>query len=291
MLRAAIAVAVAAALCSIGATGTQAAQRADSSVFDGLGTWVDIYDGSVYATPERSAQRIAAHHVKTVWIETANYGASADVVDPVRLGLVVDALHIRGVQVVAWYLPGHVNQALDQRRSLAMLTFRTPSGGSFDGVALDIESTKLRNVALRSRRAVALAAWLRGQAGDTPLAIVPFNPRGLERRPTTWPGFPWAQLAQSADAFAPMVYTGGALTGFDATYGYVTRALRLLRTDTGEPDVPIHVVGGVANRMGPDELAGFVAAVADDGGTVGVSLYDWLTTTPRAWTALAQLSR
>jgi hypothetical protein len=291
MLRAAIAVAVAAALCSIGATGTQAAQRADSSVFDGLGTWVDIYDGSVYATPERSAQRIAAHHVKTVWIETANYGASADVVDPVRLGLVVDALHVRGVQVVAWYLPGHVNQALDQRRSLAMLTFRTPSGGSFDGVALDIESTKLRNVALRSRRAVALAAWLRGQAGDTPLAIVPFNPRGLERRPTTWPGFPWAQLAQSADAFAPMVYTGGALTGFDATYGYVTRALRLLRTDTGEPDVPIHVVGGVANRMGPDELAGFVAAVADDGGTVGVSLYDWLTTTPRAWTALAQLSR
>ncbi len=291
MLRAAIAVALAAALCSIGAAGTHAAQRADSSVFDGLGTWVDIYDGPVYASPERSAQRIAARHVRTVWIETANYGASADVVDPVRLGLVVDALHVRGVRVVAWYLPGHVNQALDQRRSLAMLTFRTPSGGSFDGVALDIESTKLRNVALRSRRAVALTRWLRQQAGDTPLAIVPFNPRGLERRPTTWPGFPWAQLAESADAFAPMVYTGGALTGFDATYGYVTRALRLLRVETGEPDVPIHVVGGVANRMGPDELAGFVAAVSDDGGTVGVSLYDWLTTTPRAWAALAQLSR
>ena len=291
MLRAAIAVALAATLGSIGATGTHAAERADSSVFDGLGTWVDIYDGSVYATPERSAERIAAHHVKTVWIETANYQASADVVDPVRLGLVVDALHVRGVRVVAWYLPGHVNQALDQRRSLAMLTFRTPSGGSFDGVALDIESTKLHNVALRSRRAVALTRWLRQQAGDVPLAIVPFNPRGLERRPTTWPGFPWAQLAESADAFAPMVYTGGALTGFDATYGYVTRALRLLRTETGSPDVPIHVVGGVANRMGPDELAGFVAAVADDGGTVGVSLYDWLTTTPRAWAALAQLSR
>jgi hypothetical protein len=291
VLRAAIAVALAATLGSIGATRTHAAERADSSVFDGLGTWVDIYDGSVYATPERSAERIAAHHVKTVWIETANYQASADVVDPVRRGLVVDALHVRGVRVVAWYLPGHVNQALDQRRSLAMLTFRTPSGGSFDGVALDIESTKLRNVALRSRRGVTLASWLRQQAGDVPLAIVPFNPRGLERRPTTWPGFPWAQLAESADAFAPMVYTGGALTGFDATYGYVTRALRLLRTETGNPDVPIHVVGGVANRMGPDELAGFVAAVADDGGTVGVSLYDWLTTTPRAWAALAQLSR
>ena len=228
--------------------------------------------------------------MKTVWIETANYGASGGRRDPIRLGLLVDALHVRGVRVVAWYLPGHVNQALDQRRSLAMLTFRTPSGGSFDGVALDIESTKLRNVALRSRRAVALAgastAGRRHAARDRPV-----QPARARAPPDGVAGFPWAQLAQSADAFAPMVYTGGALTGFDATYGYVTRALRLLRTETGEPDVPIHVVGGVANRMGPDELAGFVAAVSDDGGHVGVSLYDWLTTTPRAWKALAQLSR
>jgi len=260
-------------------------------VFGGLGTWIDIYDGHAYAAPVKTAQAIAAHQVKTVWTETANYGATADVVDPIRLGRLVDALHASGVQVVGWYLPGHGNPLLDQRRSLAMLTFRTPTGGAFDGIALDIESTRVRNVPLRSRRAVELTRWLRQQAGDTPLAIIPFNPRGLERRPTTWPGFPWAQLAQSADAFAPMIYTGGALVGFDGTYGYVTRALRLLRTQTGDPNVSIHVVGGVANRMGQDELDGFVAAVADDGGTIGVSLYDWLTMTPRAWKALARLSR
>ena len=78
-----------------------------------------------------------------------------------------------------------------------------------------------------------------------------------------------------------MVYTGGAFKGFDATYGYVTRALRLLRAQTGSPDVPIHVAGGVADRMGPEELAGFVAAVSDDGSVLGVSLYDWATTPPR----------
>ena len=105
-----------------------------------------------------------------------------------------------------------------------------------------------------------------------------------------WPKFPWAELADSADAFAPMIYTGGALKGFDATYGYVTRALRLLRTNTGNPDIPIHVAGGVANRLGLEELAGFVAAVEDDGGTIGVSLYDWMTTPPRAWKALAPLT-
>jgi hypothetical protein len=277
------------AIVSIVAATAPAAERADASVFGGLGTWVDIYDGAVYAAPERTAQRIAARDVRTVWVETANDRAPVDVVDPVRLGRLVDALHARGIRVVAWYLPGHVKPALDQRRALAMLSFRTATGGAFDGVALDIESTRLRDVALRSRRAVALTRQLRAAAGDMPLAVVPFNPRGLERRPSTWPRFPWADLAASADAFAPMVYTGGGLEGFDATYGYVTRALRLLRLKTGDPDVEIHVAGGVADRLGSEELAGFVAAVEDDGGTIGVSLYDWMTTTPRAWKALAPL--
>jgi hypothetical protein len=290
VLRAAAGVVLAVVLATIGTATAPAAKSADPSVFGGLGTWVDIYDGPVYAAPERTAQRIAARGVRTVWVETANYGAPVDVVDPVQLGRFVDALHASGVAVVAWYLPGHVKVSLDERRALAMLEFRTAAGGQFDGVALDIESTRLRNATLRSQRAVALTRKLRSAAGETPLAIIPFNPRGLERRPSTWPRFPWAQLAQNADAFAPMVYTGGALKGFDATYGYVTRALRLLRVNTGRPDVPIHVAGGVADRMGPDELAGFTAAVSDDGATIGVSLYDWMTTTPRAWKALAPLS-
>jgi hypothetical protein len=291
VLRAALCALLATAISSIGAATAPAAERADASVFGGLGTWVDIYDAPVYAAPERTAQRMASRRVKTVWVETANYSASADVVDPVRLGRLVDALHARGIRAVAWYLPGHVKPTLDTRRALAMLTFRTPRGGAFDGVALNIESTRLKNTALRSQRAVALARGLREAAGDTPLAIVPFNPRGLERRPSTWPRFPWVELAESADAFAPMISTGGAYTGFDATYGYVTRALRLLRTNTGQPDVQIHVAGGVANRLGPEELAGFAAAISDDGSTIGVSLYDWMTTQPGAWKSLAPLSR
>jgi len=275
---------------SFAAAAAPAAKTADASVFGGLGTWVDIYDGPVYASPDSTAQHIAARHIQTVWVETANDGATADVVNPTQLGRLVDALHARGVRVVAWYLPGHVKPAVDLRRSLAMLAFRSPTGAAFDGIALDIESTKVRNVGLRSARAVALTRQVRQAAGATPLAVIPFNPRGLERRPATWPRFPWAQLAASADAFVPMVYTGGAMKGFDATYGYVTRALRLLRAQTGDPDVQIHVAGGVADRLGPEELAGFVAAVDDDGGTIGVSLYDWMTTPPRAWKALTPLS-
>jgi hypothetical protein len=289
MRAALVLIALTVAVASSSATAP-AAEQADAAVFGGLGTWVDIYDGGVFAAPERTAARIAARGVKVVWVETANDRAAADVVRPAQLGRLVDALHARGVRVVAWYLPGHVNHGLDIRRSLAMLSFRTASGQAFDGVALDVESTRLRKVDLRSQRAVDLARRLRAQAGSTPLAIVPFNPRGLERRPSTWPRFPWAELAAQSDAFAPMVYTGGAFTGFDATYGYVTRALRLLRLHTGNPDVQIHVAGGVANRLGPEELAGFVAAVSDDGAVLGVSLYDWATTGPAAWRALEPVS-
>ena len=225
-----------------------------------------------------------------VWVETANYGAPVDVVEPVRLGRFVDALHARGIRVVAWYLPGHVDQALDIRRSLAMLSFRTPNGGAFDGVALDIESTKLRNVALRSRRAVALAraaarrrpARRRSRSSRSTRGASRSTPDDLAEASRGW------SSREVADAFAPMIYTGGALRGFDATYGYVTRALRLLRAHTGKPDVAIHVAGGVANRLGPEELAGFAAAVEDDGGAIGVSLYDWTTTPSRAWPVLAR---
>ena len=250
---------LAVALCTIGASAAPAAKRADDSVFGGLGTWIDIYDGPVYAAPERSAQHMSTRDVKTVWMETANDGVAVDIVNPIRLGRLVDALHARGIRVVAWYLPGHMKPALDLRRSLAMLAFRSPEGGAFDGVALDIESTKLRNAALRSKRAVTLARQLR-------------EPARVERDDRK------GRVA------------GGALKGFDATYGYVTRALRLLRTNTGNPDIPVHVAGGVANRLGPEELAGFVAAVGDDGGMIGVSLYDWMTTPPRAWKALAPLN-
>ncbi len=281
-----VALGIAALVLFTGATvSAPAARQADDSVFGGLGTWVDIFDGPVFAAPQKMADRMAARHVTTVWIETSNDRAVLDVMRPVQLARLVEALHAKGIRVVAWYLPGHVNTTLDVRRSLAMLNFRTPTGQAFDGVGLDIESTRLKNVGLRSRRAVALARLVRQEAGDVPLAIIPFNPRGLERRPTTWPRFPWADLAANSDAFAPMIYTSG-LKGFDATYGYVTRAIRLLRVDTGNPDVPIHVIGGVANQMGPEELAGFAAAIADDGQTIGVSLYDWQTTSPAAWRIL-----
>ena len=160
-----------------------------------------------------------------------------------------------------------------------MLAFRTPLGGAFDGFALDIEALGLKNAALRTTRLLALSRTLRAEAGDTPVAAITYPSRGFERHPTWWPGFPWQELTTLVDAWIPMTYTGGGFHGYDATYGYVARSLRLLRAAVG-PDIPVHAAGGVANRMSAEELKAFVDALTDEGSVTGWSLYDFQTTGP-----------
>ena len=264
-------------------------RAAASEVFGGLGTWIDVYDTKLYRSPTAVAGRLAARGVKTAWVETANDRSTTDVVDPVGLGGLVDALHARGISVVAWYLPGHDRHARDLRRARAMLSFRTPRGGAFDGVALDVESLRNRNVAQRTARVLDLLARLRAEAGSTPVAAITYPPRAFERHLSWWPGFPWAEIAARVDAFVPMLYTGGGFKGYDATYGYVARSLRLLRSAVGDT-VAVHAAGGVANRMNAEELKAFTDAVTDNGPVLGWSLYDLQTTTPAGWTAMSRLS-
>ncbi len=263
-------------------------RRAGADVFQSLGTWIDVYDTALYKTPGAVASRLDARAVSTVWIETANDRSTTDVVQRAGLGRLVDALHAKGIAVVAWYLPGHDRPAVDLRRARAMVSFRSPTGASFDGVALDIESLRAKNVAKRTARMLDLLIRLRSEAGDTPVAAITYPPRALERHLSWWPGFPWSEIAGQVDAIVPMLYTGGGFKGYDATYGYVARSLRLLRAAVGD-DIPVHAAGGVANTMTKEELKAFEDAVVDDGTASGWSLYDLQTMTPAAWAAMAAL--
>ena len=288
-------VAVAAVLAALvaGAVTTRGAaapeRRGGVEVFQGLGTWIDVYDTALYRTPDAVANRLVARGVRTAWIETANDRSTGDVVDPAGLGRIVDSLHARGISVVAWYLPGHDRHARDLRRTRAMLSFRTPQGGAFDGVALDIESLREKNVKLRTTRMLDLLSRLRSEAGSTPVAAITYPPRAFERHLSWWPAFPWADIARRVDAVVPMLYTGGGFKGYDATYGYVARSLRLLRAAVGDR-VAVHAAGGVANRMTAEELKAFTDAVLDDGTATGWSLYDLQTMTPAGWAAMARLA-
>jgi hypothetical protein len=288
---AALFAAVAAVVLCVDSPQSRAApdRRVAVEVFGGLGTWIDIYDTTLYASPNAVAGRLAARGVRTAWIETANGRSTIDVVQPAGLGRLVDALHARGITAVAWYLPGHDRHARDVRRAEAMLSFRTPQGGAFDGVALDIESLRNKNVKQRTARVIDLLSRLRSEAGGTPVAAITYPPRAFERHLSWWPGFPWGEIASRVDVLVPMLYTGGGFKGYDATYGYVARSLRLLRNAVGD-SIPVHAAGGVANRMTAEELRAFNDAVLDNGSASGWSLYDYVTMTPAGWAAMARLS-
>ena len=111
----------------------------------------------------------------------------------------------------------------------------------------------------------------------------------LERRPTVWPGFPWSPLAGLVDAFVPMAYTGSAFRGYEATYGYVARSLASLRAaiEQAGAETPIHAAGGVADRMTRGRAEGRSSTQQPTRASTGVSLYDFQTTRPRGWAALA----
>ena len=98
-----------------------------------------------------------------------------------------------------------------------------------------------------------------------PVAAITYPPRAFERHLSWWPGFPWAEIAAQVDAVVPMLYTGGGFKGYDATYGYVARSLRLLRAAVGRPGRRPR--GG--RRREPDDARrsckAFTDAVLDDG--------------------------
>src|SRR5438046_4530162 len=106
----------------------------------------------------------------------------------------------------------------------------------------------------------------------------------MERHPKYWPRFPYTELAQSFDVFLPMAYSSYRVKGRAMSARYVMRSVALLREAAGG-DVPVNVIGGIANRMGPSETAGFLDAVGRCG-PIGYGLYDFPITSGSTWKAL-----
>jgi hypothetical protein len=277
-------------ICLAISGGTPAARSQaarDVTAYEGLGTWISIFGTKAYTDPNAVAAAIAAKGVKTVYVETGNSSQTVDVVRQDRLGMLVDALHASGVRVVAWYLPTLVHPAIDLRRALAAVRFTTPSGGTFDGFALDIESAAVKRAAIRTRRVLALSQRLRTAVGPdyTLGAIIP-SARGMEIVPTYWPGFPFSELARLYDVFLPMDYWSFSVSGVDATYGYLARSLAILRSQLGNADFPVHLVGGTTGNTRARDDAAFAQVVADDGHVMGWSLFDYFRTKSAEWRVL-----
>ena len=276
---------VAASLCLAVPAG--AAGPRDTSAYQGLGTWVDIWDGAQWAKPEAAVARMRDLGVTTLYLETSNYSQAVDLLRPAALGRFVDAAHANRLRIVAWYLPSFANVARDLRRSLAAVRFRSPKGEAFDSFALDIEAKIVPSAAKRSVRLLGLSRALRKAVGpDYPLGAIIPSPRGMQLRPDYWPRFPYAGLARSYDVFMPMGYFTYRYKTAAATRAYTEANLEILRAETGDEALAVHAVGGLAGPATVAQVRAFATAAADEG-ALGASLYDYATTSAAQWRALS----
>lgn len=255
------------------------------AAFRGLSTWVDLHD--IELEPEAQVQRAAAGGVQTIFVQTARFNSPADIHDPGRLGRLIEAAHDRGMQVMAWYIPDFVDPVRDLRRSQAAISFRTPRGDKADAFGLDIEVEHMPDIATRNRRLVALSNDLRQWVGpDYPMAAIVLPPLQLDLRPSWWPNFPWTDIRPYYDVFVPMSYSSFRSTDAGTTYDWNFRNIIETRRRAGDPNLPIHMAGGIADRL--PHVDRFVAALAD-GKILGGGLYDLHTTRPDAWPRLRAL--
>lgn len=263
-----------------------AGSGASIDVYRGLGSWVDIYDDPAWAAPRATVRGMKDRGVRTLYLETSNFNRPNAFVFPNKVKRFVDAAHDYGVRIVAWYLPGFDDVDRDYARSMAAIDLVTTAGNSFDSFALDIESPTVSNPSTRTTRLLDLSSRIRAAAGDSyPLGAIIPSPRGVQTNPTYWPGFPYAELASTYDVFLPMTYFTWRVNGLAGAHWYTTQNIQIIRDQTGDPTVPIHVIGGIANQASTDETAGFVHAVRERG-VIGASYYTYPITTDAQWAVL-----
>ena len=259
---------------------------ADLSAYRGLGAWVDIFDRSLYGNPEGTVATLSSHGVRTLFLQSATYRFPGPLRYPDLAGRFIDAAHAAGIRVVAWYVPDFANLERDYQWSVAAMRFASPSGERFDSFALDIEVTAVRDPEERAARLLELSRRLRAAAGPAyPLGAITPSPL---RSPGYWPVFPDTELAQIYDVYLPMAYWSYSTGGEGGAYGYIDRSAQIVRAETGRPDLPIHMIGGLANGADAAASRGFVSAV-NDNQLIGASLYDVATSGPEDWAELANL--
>ncbi|MEA2386093.1 MAG: hypothetical protein QOJ22_267 [Thermoleophilaceae bacterium] len=288
MLSVRLALAAAALACA--ASPAAAAERAPvlAHSYGGLGSWIDVFDGPAWDNPEAAVRRMSRNGATILFLQTASSRPGPTVFRPDRTERFLRAAHAREMTVVAWYLPPWSRPRYETRRAVGAIRFER-NGERFDSFALDIETAEGSPPAsVRNRRLLALSRSLRKAAGPLyPLGAITPSPAGLDmphgRR--WWPDFPFRALNEIYDAFVPMGYYTYHATTARGAYVDTRRNIRILRRETGDPAVPIHLIGGGAGESNAAEGRAFARA-ANRYGVIGASMYDQMTMGPEDWRAV-----
>ena len=252
----------------------------------GLGSWVDIYDDRAWNDPAAAVADMAGHGVRTLYLETGNSRSAGELFKSAQLRQFIAEAHAHDMKIVAWYLPDMTDPAKDFARVNAAIQLRTPDGQKFDSFALDIESGAVKTQQARNRTLMTLSRQIRDAAGPSyPLGAITPSPVGLSRKGSYWSRFPYSELAGIYDVFLPMGYYTYHGKGAKLAYSDTVGNARIIRAQPGCSAIPIHMIGGEAEKTTTAEVAAFVRG-ARDVGCVGASLYGWAGTKADSWQAL-----
>lgn len=260
--------------------------RGSLEPFRGLGAWVDIFETRAWKRPAKTVANMASHGVRTLYLQTSNHSQALPIARREGVAAFLKAAHKRDMQVVAWYLPGFARLSRDFQRSMAAIRYRSPSGERFDAFGLDIESSILGPPSERTKRLLRLSRRIRARAGASyPLGAIIPSPVGIELNKGYWPNFPYSALADHYDAFVPMGYFTYHVNGPAKVHEETSRNVEIIREETGDPTIPIHLIGGVADDASGAEVQAFVHAVREHG-LIGASLYNWSLSRASDWAPL-----
>lgn len=267
---------------------TVPAARFTLDAYRGLGAWFDVYDWSTSFAQHNPAvevdaiDQLAAQGVQTLFIQASKWNAPQDVVDEPRLRAFIERAHHHGISVVGWYLPTLEDVGRDLQRLLAVAALPV------DGLAVDIEARNVGDLAERNRRLVQLSSYLRAALPGEVIGAIPLEPVLLEDiNPHYWPSFPWAELAPSYDVWLPMGYWTNRRSDspWRDAHDYTAANIDRLRAHLGQPNAPIHALGGIGDATTTADVIGFRIASLERG-AIGGSIYDFRTTSAPLWPEL-----
>ena len=268
------------AAAAVGAARAQA--RVPAAPYGGLGAWISLYTPE-WRNPSGAVGALAARGISTIYLETGRSTSPAAFERPAPTAAFLDAAHAAGLAVVAWYYPTFVDWRRDVARALATARFRTVTGQSFDGVAVDIEDPAVRNVSTRNARLLAFTRAITSSLPDEPWGAITYPPIGLDLNPRAWPRFPWVHVASSYSAILPMAYWRNRTRTAAGAAWYAAGNLAALRVLTGRADLAVHLIGS-GGTTAAEALAFATASV--NGGASGFSLYPASRIDTPSWTAL-----
>ena len=261
-------------------------EPADLSAYEGLASWIDIFNSKPWANPSGAVRTLAKRGAKAIFLQTSTYGERRSLYDREAIDQFLYHAHKRGLKVVAWYVPSFDQQGIDFARAKRAINYRSPSGHGFDSFGLDIEATHVGNIALRNKRLMRLSERIRRVAGPSyPLGAITPDPVIA----SYWPNFPYKKLDRVYDVFVPMGYWTFRARGFKEVREYTAEGVRNIERAVGKKDVPIHFIGGIADDAGASDLRGFTKAAREED-LIGASLYDYPITDRRSWFEMRALS-